>query len=509
MISFISLSVGVGCLILGSVLGYYARQSILKKRAGTLEAQFHKQTSKAKKKSKSIINDAKQQANKILEQAKQKQEQRRKELAKADQLLLKREHKLDKKISGLEKRESKFKKRVKKLKQVKKKIGEAKQEVRSRLEEISGLSEQQAKQELMENLEQEYEQEILAKIRELEEEGWKKYRQQAKKLLATAIQKCAVSQAQEITTTTVSLPDDEIKGRIIGKEGRNINTLEKLTGVEVVVDDTPGVVVISGFNPIRRQIAKTALQSLIKDGRIQPARIEEEVDQAKSELEEQVKKAGQAAVYEVGVANLDPKLVKLLGRLHFRTSFGQDVLLHSMEAAFLAEGLASEIGANSEVARKAGLLHDIGKAVDHQIEGSHVDIGIKILEKFGVDEEIIKAMKSHHEDYPAENLEALLVQTADAISGARPGARKDNLDDYLKRLKELESVALSFSGVKKAWALHAGREIRVFVKPEQVDDVGSQKLAKGIADRIEQELKYPGEIKVNVIRERRIIEYAT
>ena len=323
-----------------------------------------------------------------------------------------------------------------------------------------------------------------------------------------AIQKYALSQVQEMTTTTVALPNDEIKGRIIGKEGRNIKTLEKLTGVEIIVDETPEAVVISGFDPIRRQIAKTALEKLIHDGRIQPTRIEEVVQKTQDEIVAQIKEAGQAAIYDTNIIGLDPKIVQLLGRLRFRTSYGQNVLLHSIEVSHLAGALAAEIGANIGLAKKAGLLHDIGKAVDQQIEGSHVDIGIKILEKFGVEKAVISAMKSHHEEYPAELIEAVIVQAADQISGARPGARKDTLENYLKRLGELEAIATSFGGVEKAYAIQAGREIRVFVKPEQIDDLAAHQLAKEIAKRIEEELNYPGEIKVNLIRESRVVEYA-
>ena len=345
-------------------------------------------------------------------------------------------------------------------------------------------------------------------MKKLELEGRERFEKRAKEILAQAIQKWALSQAQEITTTTLTLPSEEIKGRIIGKEGRNIRALEKLTGVEIVVDETPEAVVISSFDPIRRQIAKSALEKLIQDGRIQPARIEEKVEEAKKEINSQIKEAGEAALYDVGLVGFDPKLVQLLGRLRFRTSYGQNVLLHSIEVSHLASALAAEIGANPLVCKKAGLFHDIGKAVDQQVEGSHTDIGIKILEKFGQDQEVISAMKSHHEEYPYESLEAILVQAADQISGARPGARKDTLENYLKRLADLENIASGFSGVEKAWALQAGREIRVFVKSEEIDDLEARKLAKDIANRIQEELKYPGEIKVNVIRETRVTEYA-
>jgi len=348
----------------------------------------------------------------------------------------------------------------------------------------------------------------LEKLRKLETEGWEKYEEKAKELLTTAIQKCALNQAHEITTTSLTLPSEEIKGRIIGKEGRNIRTLEKLTGVEIIVDEAPETVVISGFDPIRRQIAKIALEKLIQDGRIQPARIEEQVQLAEANISKQIKEAGETAIYDTGVIGLDPKIIQLLGRLKFRTSFGQNALLHSIEVSHLAGALAAEIGTDISVCKKAGLLHDIGKSVDHQIEGSHVDIGIKILEKFGVEKEVIDAMKSHHEEYPYTTLESIIVQSADQISGARPGARKDTLENYLKRLGELEKIALRFPGVEKAWALQAGREIRVFVKPEEVDDLAAKSLARDIANQIQEELRYPGEIKVNVIRELRVIEHA-
>jgi ribonuclease Y len=304
------------------------------------------------------------------------------------------------------------------------------------------------------------------------------------------------------------LPSEEIKGKIIGKEGRNIRTLENLTGVEIIVDETPETVTISCFDPIRRQIAKLALEKLIKDGRIQPAKIEEKVEEARKEINEEIKEAGETAATELGLVGIDPKLLQILGRLKFRSSYGQNVLLHSIEVALLASALAEEIGANSLVCKKAGLFHDIGKAMDLQVEGSHVDIGIKILEKFGVEKEVIDAMKSHHEEYPYESIEAVLVQIADQISGARPGARKDTLENYLKRISELEKIALSFEGVEKAWALQAGREIRVFVRPEEIDDFGARKLAREIANRIQEELNYPGEIKVTVVREMKVIEYA-
>ena len=505
---FVPLLAGMLALWIGSVLGYYARQSIARRKAGTLEAELQKRINQAKLQSQSIINEAKEKADRILKTLKEKEEKRREELLKIERFLRQKEKKLDGKTLSLEQEERKFRQTIEELRGMKKHLKSLEEEAETRLERVGNLSRKEAKEELLLNVEKECQREILGKMRKLEAEGMEKFEKRAKEILALTIQKYALSQAQEITTSTVALPNDDIKGRIIGKEGRNIRTLEKLTGVEVIIDDTPGIVVISGFNPIRRQIAKIALERLIRDSRIQPARIEKEVARAESEVVSQVKEAGEAAVYETGMVGLDPKLVQLLGRLHLRTSYGQNVLLHSIEVAYLAAALASELGANVQVARKAGLLHDIGKAVDHQIQGSHVDIGIKILEKFGIGKEVIVAMKSHHEEYPPESLEAILVQVADQISGARPGARRDNLEQYLRRLEDLESIATSFSGVKDAYAIQAGRELRVFVKPEEVDDLSSRKIAKEIAKRVQEELRYPGEIKVTVIRENRIVEYA-
>jgi ribonuclease Y len=504
----IPLIVGIVAVSLGSFLGYYARQSIAKRDYRTIEAKIQKKISKAQQDTEEILAEAKQKATQILEAAKKETDERRAALFKTERILLKRENILENKLSAFESEERAFQEKVRKLKEIKESLESLKTEALEKLERISGLPKGEAKKELLENLEKEYQKEILEKMRKLEAESQEQFERKAKEILAQAIQKCALSQAQEITTTTVALPSEEIKGRIIGKEGRNIRTLEKLTGVEIIVDETPEAVVISGFDPIRRQIAKTALEKLIQDGRIQPARIEEKVEIAQKEIATQIREAGEQAIYDTGLVGLDPKLIQLLGRLKFRTSYGQNVLLHSIEVSHLASALAAEIGANSSICKKAGLLHDIGKAVDQQVEGSHVDIGIKILEKFGVEKEVIDAMKSHHEEYPYQTIEAVIVQTADQISGARPGARKDTLENYLRRLGDLENIALSFSGVEKAWALQAGREIRVFVKPEEVDDLTAKKLAKEIANKIQEELKYPGEIKVNLIRENRVIEYA-
>ncbi len=495
-------------LIIGAILGYYARQSIAQKQVGTIEAKLQKKILKAREVSEEILSTAKEKAREISQTLKKEEDERRSETLRLEKILFKRENILDKRISDLELEQKNFQEKVARLKEIKESLEGLKQECLNNLERIAELSKEEAKKELFENLEKEYRSEILEKIKKIEKEDLEKFERKAKEILTTAIQKCTISQTQEITTTSLPLPSEDIKGKIIGKEGRNIRTLEKLTGVEVIIDETPQTLIISGFDPIRRQIAKISLEKLIRDGRIQPARIEEKVEEAKKEITSQIKEAGETVVYELGLIGFDLKLIQLLGRLKFRTSYGQSVLLHSLEVAYLASALASEIGANSLICKKAGLLHDIGKALDHQIEGSHTEIGIKVLEKFGVEKEVIWAMKSHHEEHPYENLEAVLVQVADQISGARPGARRDNFENYLKRLTDLENIATSFNGVEKAWALQAGREIRVFVKPEEIDDLTAKKLAREIAGRIQEELKYPGEIKVNVIREMRVIEYA-
>jgi ribonuclease Y len=500
--------IAVLALAAGSVLGYFARQSIAKRNLATIEGKLQKLVSQAKGEAETILFEGKAKAQRLLETTQKETEKARQEIFKAESLLLKRENLLEGKVSQQEKREDDFVQKVEKLKEIKQNIDELQIKTTTELERVSGLTDKEAREELLVNVEHDSQREILEKMRNLEENGREQFEKKAKEILALVIQKQALSQVQEITTTTVALPNDELKGRIIGKEGRNIKTLERLTGVEVIIDETPQALVISGFDPIRRQIAKTALEKLIQDGRIQPARIEDEVAKAETEIVKQIKEAGETAIYETNLLGFDPKLVQLLGRLKFRTSYGQNVLLHSIEVSYLAASLAAEIGGNVKVAKTAGLLHDIGKAVDQQIEGSHVDIGIKILEKFNIDKEIITAMRSHHEEYPCGNLEAIIIQAADQISGARPGARKDTVENYLKRLEDLEKIATSFPGVEKAWALQAGREIRVFVKPEEIDDLTAKKMAKEIAQKIQEELKYPGEIKVNLIRELRVIERA-
>ena len=357
-------------------------------------------------------------------------------------------------------------------------------------------------------VEVDYQKDLMERMRKMEESGKDALNTRAREIVTLAIQKCAVAHTQELSTTTLTLASEDLKGRIIGKEGRNIKAFERATGVELILDEAPDSVVISCFNPIRRQIAKIALDKLIADGRIQPAKIEEKVAEATTEIAEIVKKAGEKSIYDMALLGVNDKLVQILGRLHYRTSYGQNVLQHSMEVALIAETIAEELKANSQVAKRGGLFHDIGKALDQQIQGSHIEIGIKILEKYGESEAVIKAMRSHHGDYPHDSIESIIVTVADSISGSRPGARKDTIENYLQRLKALEDIATKFEGVDKAYAIQAGREIRVFVIAEKVDDLGVQKMARKIAENIEEELKYPGEIKVTVIRENRVVEFA-
>jgi ribonuclease Y len=495
-------------LVLGVVVGYYIRQSIAKKRAGSLEAKLIKKVAQTKEETAQLVKDAESKSSQLLQDTQKEVDERRREFLKAQQLILDREKLLEDKITTFDKKEVELGERVEKLKAVKENLDTLRTEAEARLEKIANLSREDAKKELLALVEVDSQKDILERIKKMEQSGQDALATRAREIVTLAIQKCAVNHTLELSTTTITLASEDIKGRIIGKEGRNIKTFEKLTGVELIVDDTPDSVVISCFNPVRRQIAKMALDKLIQDGRIQPAKIEEKVEEAKAEISKVIKDAGEKTLYDMNILGVQDKLVQILGRLYYRTSYGQNVLMHSMEVALIAETIAEELKANAQVAKRAGLFHDIGKALDQQMEGSHIEIGIKILEKFGEKEEVIRAMRSHHGDYPVDSIEAAIVIVADSISASRPGARKDTIENYLQRLKALEDIANRFDGVEKTYAIQAGREIRVFVKADKVDDLGVQKMAKQIAQNIEEELKYPGEIKVTVIRENRVIEYA-
>lgn len=499
---------GAGALALGLLLGYFVRQLIAKSQLNSAETKISALLGQSKNEAQEILLSAKKKAVELLDEAKIEEKERLKQVSRTEERLSKKEESLEKEQNRLKNEENALVQKIEKVKAIKENLENLEKQKLEELLKISKTSYEDAKKSLFDQLEIVHKSELAGRVQKLEQEGRETLEKKAQEILASALQRYSASQISELTTTTVGIPSDDLKGKIIGKEGRNIRTLERLTGVEIIVDETPETVIISGFDPVRRQIAKIALDKLIADGRIQPAKIEEMVEKAKTEMDKKIKEAGEAAVYDVGILDLEPRLVHLLGRLKYRTSYGQNVLMHSVEAAHISGMIASEIGANVAVCKKAGLLHDIGKAVDHEVEGSHVEIGKKILEKFRVSEAVIKAMQAHHGEYPFETPESVIVQVAEAISAARPGARSDTLENYIKRLENLEKISNSFEGVEKSYAIQAGREIRVFVTPEKIDDLAARKLARSIADRIEEELKYPGEIKVTLIRETKVIEYA-
>ncbi len=502
---WIALGIGVP---LSLVVGYFFRKLQAQKETETAEAQARKLVEDAKAKAKEIVLESKDEALKFKEQAKNEEKERRDQIAQIEKRLAKREELIDQKIEDLDKKRVELLDQEKAIDVTKKELGELRKKQEEKLEKIAKLPKEEAKKILLDLTEKEFKDDLVKKIKMTEEQAKEEADKKAREIVALAIQRCAVDHTAESTVTTVTLPNDEMKGRIIGREGRNIRSFEDATGCDIIVDDTPEAVVISGFDPVRRQVAKLALEKLIADGRIHPTKIEESIEKAKNEVGQMMKEAGEQAVYEVGLAGLPSDLVKILGRLRFRTSYGQNVLKHSIEVSHLAGILAAELGADVNICKKAGLLHDIGKALDHEVQGSHAVISKQIAKKFGMSEEVIHAIEAHHEDPPPKTVEAIIVQVADAISSARPGARRESLESYVKRLKELENIANDFPGVEKTYAIQAGREIRVIVKPQEIDDLESEKLAHKIAKRIEEELKYPGQIKVNVIREVRAVDFA-
>jgi len=494
-------------LVVGTLVGYIVRKKVAQNEANSVEAKMQVMIEEAKSKEREILLQAKDKALSVIDAAKKEEESRRQELKEQQKRLEKRESLFDQKLLDLESKQTKILEKAKQLETVKQEINDIKTQQVEKLEKIAQMNKQEAQDVLLKNVQIEMEDSLMSRIRKLEDENSTLIDEKARTKLIQAIQRCAVSHAVEATTTIVDLPSEEMKGRIIGREGRNIKTLEQRIGVEIVVDDTPQVITISGFSPIRRHVCKRALEKLILDGRIHPAKIEEAIEEAKKEIAVEIKKAGEDACYELGIAGLDPKLIQIVGRLKYRTSYGQNVLQHSIEVAHLSAMLAEELGANVAVAKKAGFLHDIGKAVDHEIQGTHPEIGRDIAKKFNLPDEIIQPILTHHEDNPT-TIESVIVKIADAISGARPGARKDTYERYLQRLEELETIATREEGVEKAYAIQAGREIRVFVTPDKLTDLQAHEKAKLIAKNIESELRYPGEIKVTVIRENRIVEYA-
>jgi len=499
--------IGILALIGGFFIGYYIRKKHALSEVTSAEARAEKILNDTKAKQKELILATQDKALKIIEEAKREDDKRRQELSGLQARLEKRETVFSQKLLELQDKQQQLYDKVNKVEEVKEKIKQIHDEQLAKLEKIAGLSRDEAKQVLFKNVENEIKNDLIVRINKLEKESSESLDDKARDLMAGAIQRLASTFATEITTTTVDLPNDEMKGRIIGREGRNIKVIEQLTGVEIIVDDTPNAITISGFSPIRRHVAKRTLDHLIKDGRIHPTKIEDAIKQAKEELALDIKKAGEEAMYEVGVTGFDPKLVQIIGRLKYRTSYGQNALKHSVEVAHLSALLAEELGTDVTLAKKGGLLHDIGKAVDHEVQGTHPEIGANIGKKFGLTEEVIAPILTHHDDRP-DGLISIIVKVADAISAARPGARRNTFEQYIQRLEELEKIATAFEGIEKAYAIQAGREVRIFVTPEKIDDLAAHNLAKEIAKKIEQELKYPGEIKVNVIREMRVTEYA-
>jgi len=507
-ITLTTILLGAGALLLGAGIGYYLRLIIALGKKRSIEIDIKQMMVAAKEEARKITEEAKGKVEGKLAEIKEEEKKIEQEFKETEKRLIKKDELLDARQAEINKEAENIKLKVEEIKRIQEKVAVIEEEKRNELERVAKLTQEEAKEELLRDIEKKYEEDILVRIQKFENNNEEKLNNRAKDILATSIQRLASSTASDLMTTTVAIPNNEIKGKIIGKEGRNIRAFERAAGVELIVDDTPGSIVISSFDPIRRQVARVALENLILDGRIQPAKIEELVEKAKEEINKIIKEKGEQAVYECGIFNFDPRIVAIIGRLYFRTSYGQNVLQHSIEMAHIAGIIAEELGADVAIAKAGALVHDIGKALDHEVQGTHVEIGMRILQKFGADEKIITAMKSHHEDYPYETVEAVIVQTADAISGGRPGARRDSVENYLKRLQELEALVNAFPAVEKSYALQAGREIRIFVTPEKITDAEAKLMARDIAIKIEQELKYPGEIKVTLIRETRVIEYA-
>ncbi len=505
MTTFIILVVALGA---GGAGGYFVQSLLVqRKKEGALQ-RAEQIINDARLEAKDVILSAKDKAVLALSEIKKEEQIRRRQLDKMEERLERTEEGLSRKESELKRDKDSVTNRISQIEKIKEEVKELRKEELEKLQQITKLSPKKAKDLLLKSVEKEYEEDIKEQLKTFEK--WKKDSLEAKArdIMTSAIQRYAAGHVVDHTTSTVSIASDDLKGRIIGREGRNINTIERLTGAEIIVDDTPQAIVVSAFDPIRREIAKQALERLVQDGRIHPARIEETIKEVKLQINKKITESGEAAMFEVGVTGLDPRLVKLLGRLRYRTSYGQNILLHSIEVSHLAGALAAELGLDIAVSKKAGLLHDIGKAIDREVQGTHVEIGINILKKFGISEAVIDAMKSHHGDYPFVSPEATLIASADAISAARPGARRDSVENYIKRIEEIEEISKSFPEVEKAYAIQAGREVRVFVSPEKISDLESVKLARSIADKIEESLKYPGEIKIVIIRETRVTEYA-
>jgi len=493
-------------------VGYITRKRTAEKAIVSAEVKAQEIVSEASKSAEAVkkekLVEAREEVHQLRSEIDRETKERRNEIQRLERRNLQKEETLDKKSENLEKKEEHLSRKEQDLEKQKEKVDELIGKQVVELERISGLNQEEARTLLLADIEKEVRHEAVVLIKESESKAKEEASRKAKEIISYAIQKCAADHVAESTVSVVALPNDEMKGRIIGREGRNIRALETLTGVDLIIDDTPEAVILSSFDPIRREVARLALEKLISDGRIHPTRIEEMVEKAKREIDNKIKEEGENATFELGIHNLHPELIKLIGRLRYRTSYGQNVLKHSMEVAYLAGMMASELGADAKIAKRAGLLHDIGKALDHEIEGTHVEIGMNVLKKYRESNAVIHAMSTHHGDYEPKSLEAILVTAADAVSAARPGARRETLDSYIKRLETLEAISNSYEGVEKSFAIQAGREVRIMVVPEVISDDEMVLLARNITKRIENELDYPGQIKVHIIRETRVTEYA-
>ena len=508
----IPIVVGVVALALGVLVGFMIRKKIGEAKIGSAEAEakriLEEGVKNADAKKKEAIIEAKEETLRLRNETERELKERRAEVSRQERRINQKEENLDKKTEALERKNEQLDEKLKANDALRERINQTLDQHLKRLEEISNYTVDQAKDELMTRVESEARHEMAQKLDELESQFKEEADAKARNLLSLAIQRCAADHVTESTISVVALPNEEMKGRIIGREGRNIQKLETLTGVELIIDDTPEAITVSGFDPVRREIARLALEKLISDGRIHPARIEEMVEKARREVEAVVKQAGERATFDVHVHGIHSDLVKLLGRLRYRTSYGQNVLQHSIEVAWLAGMMADELGVDGTLARRAGLLHDIGKAFPQDMEGSHVELGVNAVKKYKENAEVVHAIEAHHNDVEPRTIIAILVQAADAVSAARPGARREDMENYIKRLQKLEEIAVGFQGVDKAYAIQAGREIRVMVKPEQVNDEGMKLIAREMAKKIEEEVKYPGQIKLNLIRETRAVDFA-